>query len=99
MKKSFLIKDKKRRELFKYYEIRKIILKSLLCNYKLNFIEKNCIRYYLNKLPKNSFKNRLRNRCILSGKGSGILSKYRLSRIMLKQYALLGYIAGVQKNS
>lgn len=97
MKKSLLIRDKKRRELFKKYELRRLILKSLLCNEILNFTEKNCIRYLLNKMPKNSSSVRIRNRCILTGRGRGVIRKYRLSRIMLKKYSLLGYIPGIIK--
>lgn len=97
MKKSLLIRDKKRRELFKKYEFRRLILKSLLCNELLSFTEKNCIRYLLNKMPKNSSGVRIRNRCILTGRGRGVIRKYRLSRIMLKKYCLLGYVPGIVK--
>ena len=99
MKKSLLVRDKKRRLLFKKYEIRRIILKSLLRNNLLNFNEKNCINFLLNKYPRNSLRIRIRNRCILTGRGRGVIRKFRLSRIMLKNYSLFGLIPGMVKDS
>lgn len=99
MKNSFLIRDKKRREIFKKYEIRRIILKSMLCNKFINFKEKNCIRYILNKFPKNSSATKLKNRCIVTGRNGSIVRKFRISRIILKQYSLLGWISGMKKSS
>ena len=99
MKKSLLIKDKKRRYIFKNYEFRRLILKSLLCNNIINVFEKNYVRYLLNIYPKNSSFVRIKNRCILTGRSSSVIRKFRLSRIMFKQYSLLGLISGMKKSS
>jgi ribosomal protein S14 len=87
---SILERDKKRRLLFKKYEIRKLILKSLLYCNKLKEYEKNLIQYLLVKLPKDSSITRSRNRCIITGRGRGVFTKFRLSRIMFKKYGLNG---------
>jgi ribosomal protein S14 len=98
--KSVLEKDKKRRLLYQQYEMRRIILKSLLVSShnKLSIFEKNFIEYLLMKLPKDSSLTRIRNRCIITGRGRGVLSKFRLSRIMFKKYGLMGWISGVRKS-
>jgi small subunit ribosomal protein S14 len=53
----------------------------------------------LQKLPLNSSPVRLRNRCIVTGKGKGIFRKYGLCRNQFRQLALEGKIPGVKKAS
>jgi succinate dehydrogenase (ubiquinone) iron-sulfur subunit len=96
--KSVLERDKKRRLLFKKFEIRRLILKSLLVEQNLESHEKNFIRYLLSKIPKDSSLTRIRNRCIVTGRGRGVFSKFRLSRIVFKKYSLMGNIYGVRKH-
>mgnify|MGYP003149526154 CR=1 FL=1 len=96
--KSVLERDKKRRLLFKKFEIRRLILKSLLVEQNLESHEKNFIRYLLSKIPKDSSLTRIRNRCIVTGRGRGVFSKFRLSRIAFKKYSLMGNIYGVRKH-
>jgi len=95
--KSVLERDKKRRALFKKFEVRRLILKSLLVNGNFKDYEKNFIRYLLLKMPKDSSLVRIKNRCIITGRSRGIFSKYRLSRIAFKKYSLKGWITGVRK--
>ena len=53
----------------------------------------------LAELPRNSAKNRLRNRCELSGRPRGYYRKFRLSRIALRDLASIGQIPGMVKSS
>jgi ribosomal protein S14 len=53
----------------------------------------------LGKLPRNSSKNRIRNRCLLSGRGRGVLRKFCLSRIWFRKLALECKLPGVIKAS
>ncbi|MBN2730483.1 MAG: 30S ribosomal protein S14 [Bacteroidales bacterium] len=53
----------------------------------------------LQKLPKNSSKVRLHNRCNLSGRPKGYMRMFGLSRINFRQMALNGEIPGVKKAS
>ena len=53
----------------------------------------------LQKLPLNSSPTRLRNRCIVTGKGKGIFRKYGLCRNQFRQLALEGKIPGIRKAS
>jgi small subunit ribosomal protein S14 len=53
----------------------------------------------LNKLPKNSSKVRLRNRCALTGRGRGYIRLFGISRIKFRDLATEGKIPGVTKSS
>jgi small subunit ribosomal protein S14 len=53
----------------------------------------------LQKLPKNSSKIRLRNRCKLTGRPRGYIRQFGLSRITFREMALDGKIPGITKAS
>lgn len=53
----------------------------------------------LQKLPKNSSKVRLHNRCNLSGRPKGFMRQFGISRINFREMALRGQIPGVKKAS
>jgi len=53
----------------------------------------------LDKLPKNSSKVRLRNRCALTGRGRGYIRMFGVSRIKFRDLASDGKIPGVTKSS
>jgi small subunit ribosomal protein S14 len=53
----------------------------------------------LDKLPKNSSKVRLRNRCALTGRGRGYVRMFGISRIKFRDLASDGKIPGVTKSS
>ncbi|MBN2173118.1 MAG: 30S ribosomal protein S14 [Bacteroidales bacterium] len=53
----------------------------------------------LQKLPKNSSRVRLHNRCNLSGRPKGYMRQFGLSRINFREMALKGLIPGVKKAS
>ena len=53
----------------------------------------------LQQLPRNSSPCRLKNRCQLTGRARGYYRRFGISRIMLRELALLGQIPGVRKAS
>lgn len=53
----------------------------------------------LDKLPKNTSKVRLRNRCALTGRGRGYVRLFGISRIKFRDLASEGKIPGVTKAS
>jgi small subunit ribosomal protein S14 len=53
----------------------------------------------LQKLPRNSSKIRLRNRCKLTGRPRGFIKQFGISRIVFREMALDGKIPGVTKSS
>ena len=53
----------------------------------------------LDRLPRNSSKKRLHNRCKLSGRPKGYMRRFGLCRNMFRDMALNGKIPGVTKAS
>lgn len=53
----------------------------------------------LARLPRNSAKSRIRNRCVLTGRGNSIYRAFRISRIELRQCANNGSLPYVKKAS
>lgn len=53
----------------------------------------------LSKLPKNSSRVRLHNRCKLSGRPKGYMRQFGISRISFREMASTGLIPGVKKAS
>ena len=53
----------------------------------------------LQKLPKNSMKIRLHNRCMLTGRPKGYMRQFGVSRINFREMANNGLIPGVKKAS
>ena len=53
----------------------------------------------LSKLPKNSSKVRVRNRCALTGRPRGYIKLFDLSRIKFRELALDGKLPGIKKTS
>ena len=61
--------------------------------------EKLIIHAKLQKLPKNSSKVRLRNRCWKTGRPRGIYKDIGLSRNMLREMGHQGLLPGLTKSS
>jgi small subunit ribosomal protein S14 len=92
-------RDLKRRNLVSKFELLRLEYKSILKD--LSFSKEFRYQYLLklNKLPRNSSKIRVKNRCILTGRGKSIHRFCKLSRIKLRELASQGYLAGIKKSS
>lgn len=53
----------------------------------------------LQKLPKNSSKIRLHNRCKLTGRPRGYMRQFGISRVTFREMASSGLIPGIRKAS
>lgn len=53
----------------------------------------------LDKLPKNSSKVRLHNRCKLTGRPKGYMRQFGISRVTFREMAVKGLIPGITKAS
>jgi len=53
----------------------------------------------LQKLPKNSARIRMHNRCKLTGRPKGYMRQFGISRINFREMASSGLIPGVKKAS
>ena len=74
-------------------------LKDIIMNKKISLEERFKAQQKLAKLPRNSSKTRVRNRCQISGRPHGVYRKLRISRIALRKLSLEGKIPGMVKSS
>ena len=74
-------------------------LKKIIMNKKLPLEERFKAQQKLSKLPRNSAKTRVMNRCQITGRPHGVYRKLKISRIALRQLCLQGKIPGLVKSS
>jgi len=98
-KTSAIQKNLKRIKLVKKFANKRAALKKIINNRKLELSERFEAQLKLNKLPKNSAKIRIRNRCEVSGRPHGVYRKLKISRIALRDMASSGKIPGITKSS
>ena len=68
-------------------------------NKKLPLTERFEAQLKLAKIPRNSSKTRIRNRCEITGRPRGVYRKLKISRIALRDLASKGKIPGMTKSS
>lgn len=86
-KKSIIAREIKRERLVaKYFDLRKQLKEA--GDYES-----------LDKLPKNSSKVRLHNRCKLTGRPKGYMRRFGINRVTFRKMANEGLIPGVTKAS
>jgi len=98
-KTSAIQKNLKRIRLSKKFSKRRENLKKIIKNKKLPLKERFEAQLKLAKLPRNSAKTRIRNRCEITGRPRGVYRKLRISRIALRELASGGKIPGMTKSS
>jgi small subunit ribosomal protein S14 len=74
-------------------------LKKIIMDKKLPLEDRFKAQQKLSKLPRNSAKNRVMNRCQITGRPHGVYRKLKISRIALRQLGLQGKIPGLVKSS
>ena len=96
---SAIQRNLKRIKLEKRYQKKRKSLKEIVNNRKLPLEERFRAQLKLSKLPKNSSRTRIRNRCEITGRPHGVYRKLRISRIALRDLASKGKIPGMTKSS
>jgi len=96
---SAIQRNLKRIKLEKKYQQKRKKFKDIVNNRKLPLEERFKAQLKLAKLPKNSSKIRIRNRCEITGRPHGVYRKLRISRIALRELASSGKIPGMTKSS
>ena len=74
-------------------------LKKIIMNKKLPLDERFVAQQKLSKLPRNSAKTRVMNRCQITGRPHAVYRKLKISRIALRKLGLEGKIPGLMKSS
>tara|TARA_B100001765_G_scaffold205341_1_gene161665 strand:+ start:80 stop:385 length:306 start_codon:yes stop_codon:yes gene_type:complete len=98
-KTSSIQRNLKRIKLAKKFLKKREDLKKIIMNKKLPLKERFAAQLKFAKIPRNSAKIRIRNRCEITGRPHGVYRKLRISRIALRDLASKGKIPGMTKSS
>ena len=96
---SAIENNKKRRRMVKKYADKRARLKDIISDRSLPIEERFKAQLELAELPRNSAKNRVRNRCGVTGRPRGTYRKLNMSRIALRELGSQGLIPGLVKSS
>lgn len=98
-RKAAIEKNNRRKKLATKSMKLRMDLKKKMNDPKLSDDERLAARKKLQDLPKNSSPNRVRSRCVLTGRPRGNYRKFGLCRLKFRELALLGQLPGVTKAS
>jgi small subunit ribosomal protein S14 len=99
-KKSMIERNLCRIKLCGQYKEEREKLKSIINNKNLSIVERFTAQNKLiKKLPRNSSKTKIRNRCALTGRPRGVYRKFGLCRIVLRDLCSFGQVPGVTKST
>jgi small subunit ribosomal protein S14 len=98
-KTSAIERNLKRIKLVKKFAKKRLELKKIINNKKLPLSERFEAQLKLAKLPRNSAKIRIMNRCQITGRPHAVYRKLKISRIALRELASMGKIPGMTKSS
>ncbi len=92
-------RELKREQLVAKFAKKYAELKAVSNDAKLSDEQRYAARLELQKLPRNAYPTRLRNRCALTGRGRGTFRMFGLGRNKIRELAFKGDIPGVVKAS
>ena len=96
---SAINKNNRRIKLSDKFYKKRSSLKKIIMDKKIPLEERFKAQQKLSKMPRNSAKTRVRNRCQITGRPHGVYRKLKISRIALRQLGLEGKIPGMVKSS
>lgn len=97
-KKSMIERERKRESLVSKYEKKRLELKNKLKK-TVEYDEKLEVYKRIQKIPRNAFPSRLRNRCWVTGRSRGYYRDFGLSRHVLREMVHDCLLPGVTKSS
>ena len=98
-KTSLIQRELKRTQLAAKYAKKYAELKAAANDAKKSDEDRYAARLELQKLPRNAYPTRQRNRCGITGRPRGTFRKFGLSRNKIRELAFKGDIPGVVKAS
>ena len=90
--KNYSYRDYQRRIKYNKKELRRLLVKAILCNETIDSRTRLLFRMQFN------FKStRIRSRCLVTNRGRAVFTKYRLSRTPFRMLASFGRLSGIRK--
>ena len=98
-KTSSVEKNNHRRKLVDRFAAKRKALKDVIMDQSKPIEERFRAQLKLAAMPRNSAKNRIRNRCEITGRPRAVYRKLGMSRIALRELGNSGIIPGLVKSS
>jgi small subunit ribosomal protein S14 len=98
-KTSKIVRNDQRRKLVEKYAVRRAELRKRSVDMKISLEERMEARAELGMLPRDSSKVRIRERCKITGRPRGYVSRLGISRVCVRRMAHEGVLPGLKKSS
>ena len=98
-KTSMIEREKRRAKVVKKYAAKRARIKEQIRDPKASQEDRMAAVEALQKLPRDSSKSRVRNRCKITGRSRGVYKKFGLARHKLREAAMRGEVPGLTKAS
>ncbi|KAF2436688.1 mitochondrial 40S ribosomal protein-like protein MRP2 [Tothia fuscella] len=96
---KWIIRDHTKRKVVAEYETERQSLRYIIRNTSLPQRMRAQAQLQLSQMHCYTRPTQVKNRCIMGGKGRGVLSDFRMGRFQFRMNALAGNIPGVKKAS
>lgn len=96
---SAVAKNNRRIKLAEKGEAKRAELRAKISSYDISDEEREEAMKKLQKMPRDTSRIRVRNRCEMTGRPRGVYRDFKLSRISFRELAHRGLIPGVKKSS
>lgn len=98
-KKSSIEKNNRRRSMTQRDKKKRTELKAAVMNKSLPIEERFAATLKLAEMPRNGARNRIRNRCEVTGRSRAFYRKLGMSRVALRELGNKGLVPGLVKSS
>ena len=98
-KTSSVEKNNRRRKMVKQHAAKRAKLKAVIMDKSVSIEERFAAQLKIAEMPRNSAKNRIRNRCEVTGRPRAYYRKLKMSRLALREMSNQGLIPGMVKSS
>ena len=98
-KKSKIAKNEQLKVIVERYAEKRLALKQALVDPNSTDAQREEARLGLQKLPRNASPVRVRNRDAIDGRPRGVLAKFGVSRVRVRDMAHKGELPGITKSS
>lgn len=93
------LKDANKRAHFARIEEKRMMLRALVRDRSIHSATRYKFMMMLDRLPRQSAKGGIHNRCVSTGRSKGVYRQFKMSRICLRELMSTGALPGLKKAS